>query len=477
MMHLSRKSITVRTSLLFTLLAAIVFVVMGLVIRASVNHHFSEQDRSALEGKLELIRHILLTTTTPDDDVLIRRQLGDAMVGHHDLSVRVKRMAGEDVFSSGHTPIPDRILQDARPLVPRGALPLLAWMDGGVAYRALSVRISAADTPQQDWVISIAIDTRHHAEFLTAFEHELLLIGAGGLFLMASLGWLATRRGLRPVQSMARVAEGISAQRLQERLPTDDVPVELQPLARAFNEMLDRLGDSLSRLSEFSSDLAHELRTPVNNLMTQTQVSLAKPRTADEYREVMYSNLEEFERLARMIADMLFLAKADNGLIIPHRESVSLRCEVEAVIEFYEALASEKSVSLKLQGEAVTMGDPLMLRRAISNLVSNAVRHSQPNTTVNVRLVSDPQAIGLTVENTGDIIAPEQLGRVFDRFYRADASRQRSDEGAGLGLAITRSIIRAHRGEVTVSSGEARTSFHIHLPGSQEASVRPAEQN
>lgn len=468
MLRLSRKSITVRTSLLFTLLAAAVFGVMGLVIRASVNHHFSEQDRTALEGKLELIRHILLTTPMPSDATRIRRQLGDALVGHHDLSVRVRSLSGEDIFSSGHTTIPDSVLQEARPLLPKAALSLLTWSENDVAYRAVAVRIATTE-PGQNWVVSIAIDTRHHAEFLAVFERELLLIGAGGLFLMASLGWFATRRGLRPVQSMALVAGRISAQRLQERLPVDDVPVELQPLARAFNEMLDRLGDSLNRLSEFSSDLAHELRTPINNLMTQTQVSLAKPRTADEYREVMYSNLEEFERVARMIADMLFLAKADNGLIIPHRESVDLRQQVEAVFEFYDALAAEKSVLLKLQGEAAVMGDPLMLRRAISNLVSNAVRHSQPNTTVKVRLVSDPKALGLSVENTGDVITPEQLGRVFDRFYRADASRQRSEEGAGLGLAITRSIIRTHRGDVTVSSGSGKTSFHIHFPGTQEA--------
>ena len=176
-----------------------------------------------------------------------------------------------------------------------------------------------------------------------------------------------------------------------------------------------------------------------------------------------------------MIADMLFLAKADNGLMIPHRVPVDLRQEVKAVFDFYDALAAEKSVSLKLQGDAAVMGDPLMLRRAISNLVSNAVRHSQPNTAVNVRLVSDPPATRMIVENTGDVIAPEQLERVFDRFYRADASRQRSEEGAGLGLAITRSIIRTHKGEITVSSGEGKTCFHINLPGAQELPALPTE--
>lgn len=462
MAQLMRKSITVRTSLLFTLLAAVVFAFMGLVIRASVSHHFSEQDSSALEGKLELIRHILLTNESGDAERL-RRQLGDALVGHHDLSVRIRHSGGPELFSSGHASIPDAVLQKTYVFPAKGALPLLTWSSEDATYRAVAVRVLTPNPPQS-WEISIAVDTRHHAEFLTVFERELLVIGAGGLLLMAVLGWLATRRGLRPVQHMAHVAEGISAQRLQDRLPATDVPVELQPLARAFNEMLDRLEDSLRRLSDFSSDLAHELRTPINNLMTQTQVSLAKPRSAEEYREVMYSNLEEFERLARMIADMLFLAKADNGLIIPHQEPVNLRQEIEAVFEFYDALAAEKTVALSLQGNAIVTGDPLMLRRAISNLVSNAVRHSLPATTVTVRLVTEQEMVCLVVENTGDSITHDQLDRVFDRFYRADASRRRSDEGAGLGLAITRSIVRAHRGQITVASNEGKTRFQVTLP-------------
>lgn len=457
-----RNSITLRTSLLFTLLAAVVFISMGLVIRASVDHHFGEQDRGTLEGKLELVRHVL-QSSPPGDAQQLQKQLGDALVGHHDLSVRIRNTSGTDIFKAGHADIPDALILQADAQLSAAKPPLLDWSTEDATYRAIAIRL-ASPHAGPDWLIGIAVNTRHHADFLTMFERELLLIGGGGLLLMAILGWLVTHRGLRPVQRMAHVAEGISAQRLQERLPTADVPVELQPLARAFNEMLDRLEDSLSRLSDFSSDLAHELRTPINNLMTQTQVSLAKPRTADKYREVMYSNLEEFERLARMIADMLFLAKADNGLVIPHQESVNLREEVEAVFEFYDALAAEKSVKLLLQGTAIVVGDPLMLRRAISNLISNAVRHSAPNTEVTVRFVSSQSRLHLFVENTGDGISPDQLGRVFDRFYRADASRRRSDEGAGLGLAITRSIIRAHQGEISVSSAEGKTSFQVILP-------------
>ena len=313
MIRLLPDSITARTSMLFTLLAALVFSVMGLVIQASINRHFVEQDQTVITGKLELINNILQNATATDNTTRIQRQLSSALVGHHDLVVRVQNSAGQDVFMAGHDRLPDAAMMTAT-----GSLALRSWSDGTIAYRLVVTDILMSDG-KPGWRVGIAINTLHHAKFLAAFERELLLIGSGGLLCMALFGWVAIRRGLRPVQKMAVVAESISAQRLHNRLAIETIPIELESLARAFNAMLDRLSDSLERLSAFSSDLAHELRTPVNNLMTQTQVLLSKPRENDDYREVLYSNLEEFERLARMISDMLFLAKADNGLIIPNR--------------------------------------------------------------------------------------------------------------------------------------------------------------
>lgn len=456
MMRLLPDSITARTSVLFTLLAALVFVVMGLVIQVSVNRHFAEQDRAAVSGKLELINNILLSPAAENNEARIRRQLASALVGHHDLVVRVQDDHDQEVFASGHDELPLAALQTVTP----GAT-LQAWSDGEHDYRLAVVDVAGLE---HRWRVGIAINTLHHEAFLRAFERELLLIGFGGLVLMAALGWLAVRQGLMPLQRMTEVAEGISAKHLQDRLSTAAVPVELETLASAFNAMLDRLSDSLERLSAFSSDLAHELRTPVNNLMTQTQVLLSKPRSDEDYREVLYSNLEEFERLARMISDMLFLAKADNGLIIPHREAVQLASEVTAVLEFYEALAADKSLILKTSGHAVVMGDALMLRRVISNLMSNAVRHAYPDTVISVAISTHGHEACLTVQNTGDTIPEQHLPHLFERFYRADSARQRTEEGVGLGLAITRSIMMAHQGNIEVSSRQGVTQFTIKLP-------------
>jgi two-component system heavy metal sensor histidine kinase CusS len=261
------------------------------------------------------------------------------------------------------------------------------------------------------------------------------------------------------------MTQGISANRLGELLPPQSVPPELVDLAIAFNDMLARLEGSFRRLSDFSSDLAHELRTPVSNLMTQTQVALSKARSADQYREVLYSNLEEYERLARMIADMLFLAKADNGLIVPSSEPVDLAAEVRDLFGFYEAFAEEQGVSLVLVGTGILRGDRLMIRRALSNLLSNAIRHTPRDASVKVLIDQRKSGeIELSVENPGEDIGPEHLPRLFDRFYRVDPSRQKASEGAGLGLAITKSIVEAHNGTIRIASANGSTRFAIAFP-------------
>jgi two-component system heavy metal sensor histidine kinase CusS len=260
---------------------------------------------------------------------------------------------------------------------------------------------------------------------------------------------------------MVDVAQRTSATRLDVHVPIDNVPAELRGLARAFNDMVARLADSFRQLSDFSSDLAHEMRTPVSNLVTQTEVALSRTRSADEYREVLYSNLEEYARLTRTISDMLFLAKSDHGAVILRTEAVDLVTETQELFEFFAALADEREVTLALQGNGVIRGERLMVRRVISNLLSNAIRHSPAKGEVRVDVSPlETGGVRLAVTNPGEIPA-QHLPRLFDRFYRVDASRRRTSEGAGLGLAITRSIVLAHGGSISVASSGGETRFEI----------------
>ncbi len=259
-----------------------------------------------------------------------------------------------------------------------------------------------------------------------------------------------------------------------------------------------RMEEAFNRLSDFSVDLAHELRTPISNLMTQTQVALSQPRTVDAYQETLASNIEEFERLSVMITDMLFIARAEQGLIVPRRQPVNLTVEVHNLIDFFDALADEKKVRLSLVGEGIVSGDALMLRRAIANLLSNALRHTPVGGEVRITLsrnspgrpksflplegrtersegfrgglASDERGGGvrISVENTGQSIPAEHLPKLFDRFYRADPSRHQDGEGTGLGLSIARSIVRAHGGNLTAHPSDSFTAgacFRMTLPG------------
>ena len=226
--------------------------------------------------------------------------------------------------------------------------------------------------------------------------------------------------------------------------------------------MLARLDDAFQRLSAFSADIAHELRTPLSNLLTQTQVILTQPRPLEDYREALHSNLEELQWMAQLVNDMLYLAKADHGLLMPSREALDLGDEVDALLEFFTLLAEDAQVTLVREGSAQTMGDRGMLRRALSNLLDNALRFTPPGGEVRVRIES---GVTLTVENSGEGIPAPLLPRLFDRFYRADPSRRAgSSEHAGLGLAITQSIVRAHGGRIYCESQAGWTRFVIELP-------------
>jgi two-component system heavy metal sensor histidine kinase CusS len=313
--------------------------------------------------------------------------------------------------------------------------------------------------------VAIALDITHHQVFMAEFHRLVALAIVLAVLATAGLGWVATRRGLHPLREMTRMASTLSANRLTERLQGQRIPAELQDLVQAFNAMLDRLEESFQRLSHFSSDIAHELRTPISNLRTQTEVALTRARSAEEYRDTLQSNLEEYEWLARMIGDMLFLAQADNKLIVPRREPIDLHDQARRLAEFYEALAAEHGVGIEVAGAAHSSGDRLMLQRALSNLLSNAIRHTPRGGTISLLASEDANTARIAVENPGSTIPPEHLPHLFDRFYQADpARRQGQGEHAGLGLAITKSIVEAHGGKIAVRSEAGRTRFEITLP-------------
>jgi two-component system heavy metal sensor histidine kinase CusS len=442
---------------------------LGWVVAQSVERHFLEMDQQEIEGKLALVRNLLAKVRTPEALAALPRELDDALVGHHGLTVRVLAPDGSLRFATGEVQIPGGRAVDTD--LARGQWVL--WQEGKRSFRGLTAGAPTGLAPDRSDTVVIALDISHHRRFMAQFRRTLAMAMALAALAAAALGWAATRAGLRPLRRVTALAARLEASGLGARLPQARVPAEIESLVAAFNAMLARLEDSFRRLSEFSADIAHELRTPVGNLMIQTQVALSDARTIDQYREILYSSLEEYERMAQMIGDMLYLAQADNGLLKPSRDAVDLAAEVRGLFDYFDAWAEERGVALALDGSAAAVpGDRLMLRRALSNLLANAIRHTPAGRTVRVHLVANSQGVRISVENPGAQIPADHLPRLFDRFYRVDPTRRRQGEGAGLGLAIVKSIVTAHGGTIGVTSSEQKTRLVIVLPSTATGALR-----
>ena len=461
-----KLSLTRRLTLLFTVVAAAVVLGLGGLFLVEAERHFVELDRMALQDKQHLIEEILRNASSADD---ARQRLGEALSYHHDLYTQVQDGQGAVVFQSrGFIPA----MRGDKPLRTGQNKGFGVWRHVDTQFHTLVFKATPAYS-SSPLVVWIAADTDHHRQFLDDLRRSLALYVLVAIAICGLLSWLAARQGLAPLRDMKSRAAKVTGQKLGERMPVQAVPVEMADLAQELNRMLDRLQEDFQRLTDFASDLAHELRTPISNLLTQTQVALATRRDAATYRDILASNAEEFERLARMVSDMLFLAKTERGVDLPHKERFSARQDALALLEFYEAVAEEKRIQLQLEGDGEVEGDRLMFRRAVSNLLSNALRYTPEAGDITIRITSTAQTTTVAVENAGADIDAKTLHRLFDRFYRADASRAHPDsDGSGLGLAITRAIAEAHGGSVTATSGHGRTCFTLMFPhrGSQLSS-------
>lgn len=335
--------------------------------------------------------------------------------------------------------------------------------DGGRWFLLTSALARAGGSNAGMLRIEIAQNRSEDHVFMSEFRvllGGLLVVGTG---VAALLGGTVARRSLRPIEEMAAMVQRIGATELHARIAAAEWPDELTTLAAAFNGMLHRLEEAFTRLSQFSADLAHELRTPVGVLRGETEVALSRSRSAEEYREVLISSIDEFERLSRMIDGLLFIARSENPETRIEAKLVRAREEIEAIFAFHEAGAQEQGVILRLQGDASFDADPTLFRRAVTNLVTNALQHSPGGSTVTVKLSMLGDFAVVRVMDDGPGIAPEHLPNLFDRFYRADPSRHAG--GTGLGLAIVKSIMDLHGGSITVSSQRGKGScFTLSFP-------------
>ena len=460
-------SLTARLAALFAALTACLLVLVAVLFGRMLDAHFQELDAHDLHGKLTLIRNALQASSPPPLSSTPFAVLDQSFVGHENVGVLLRDTEGRVL----HVIHPEHFTP-AQQAGARLADAANEWTVDGHPHRGLAVRIDlpTAAVGSEAIDVLVALDLSHHAHFLATVRKATWAGVALAALVAALFGWFAAHRGLAPLRRVTDTARRLSARQLDQRLAVDDAPLEVRDHVDAFNGMLARLEAAFQRLADYSADIAHELRTPISNLMTQTQVALSRPRTADEYQDILASNLEEYERIARMVSDMLFLAKADENTLAHAGEAIDLAREADALIDFYEALADERQVRIVRQGQASVQGDRLMLRRALSNLISNALRHTPKEGQITIRIDADAAGVRLAVSNVGDPIPADQIERIFERFHRGSAQRESRGEGAGLGLAITRSIVQAHGGHITARSAEGVTCFTITLPRNEASS-------
>ena len=324
----------------------------------------------------------------------------------------------------------------------------------GHPFRIVTATAPVGFPLRQTDTIQIAVDVSYQDSLLALYRHWfwIILVVASIVFPLA--GYRVAREGIQPVEEIASTARHISSTNLLERIHPEGYPQELAALAGTFNRMLDRLQDSFERISRFSGDIAHDLRTPVSNIRGEAEVALSHVRSADEYREVIESCLEEAVRLSDLIGDLLFLARAESPLPLLRRESVDVTRLLEGVREYYEISASESGVSLinKTETTVVAELDRALLQRAVGNLVSNALSSTPTGGLIQLNATAHGSAIRIEVADSGVGIPEEALPKVFDRFYRVDSSRSKESGGTGLGLAIVQSIAVLHGGSVEIAS-------------------------
>lgn len=456
-------SLTLRATLLFALLASLVVSAVGVYLYYSLEKELVRRADYQVSGRVQYFRH-LLASEFPLSQLSHNPGLFENMLGN-ERDILTFRLSDEppiiNVNPSRLALPPVAPVPDGQPLTLSTVHTLTAPDDTPVRFARAAVKIQDGRTVE----ITAAHFMTGEARMLQTFRWEITGAVLFAYLLIAALGYVVIRRGLRPLRHMALEATKIHPASLSTRLSSDNAPQELQQLIYSFNDMLERLAEGYQRLTQFSADLAHEIRTPVGALMGHCQVALYQPRSTEEYETLLANNMEELERISRMVENILFLARATDARSVLTITSIDVSAEMTRIQEYFEGLAEEREMTLHSAGEGILYADAILFQRALSNLVANAVRYAHEGTPIVVRAEAHASGMDIHVISQGDPIPPEKLGKLFDRFYRADASRSEGGSSSGLGLSIVQAIMALHQGSVrVVSSAEGETRFTLTFP-------------
>lgn len=440
---IASHSIARRLALMFALAAAAVFFVIGLVLYQIQCNELHRHQRQELRTRFEFVASLIARRMENTAKwALLEDKLKE--LTPQDGHVKYLVEGSDPRFRLG-TPFPaDTKIVEVGKGVRRVFAPERTYVTFSGEVPPLGERPVVMLTVGVD---PTAFDTTSHV-----LNVALLIASFFGVIAVAGLGWWIARRGLAAVDSLSQHAQTLSARNLSERLPAHRLPSELSGLVLSFNGALERVEQAYVRLSTFNADVAHELRTPLGNLIGQTQVMLSRERSVAELEETLQSNLEELERLRTIINDMLFLAQADRGMRAENLVRTSIASEAAKSAEFLDMLLEDACCTLRIEGDAEALIERSLFGRAITNLLYNAIQHCDRCSAIVVRIQNMAEGVSITVSNCGIPIEQHHLDRLFDRFYRVDSSRTDSRSSHGLGLAIVKAIAVMHGGTVFASS-------------------------
>jgi two-component system, OmpR family, heavy metal sensor histidine kinase CusS len=465
-----RRSIAWQLILLFTVATSLLLACgLGVFYAIVIRHAFAE-DNAVLADKVAALRADL-QETGPD---VFAEELKSRRAGEH--TAYWIRMLDPQGRTYAETPGMDRSLPpEIFPPPPASAKAsadtqksastvgsLKSYRRGPKLFSLVTVNEESASQP---YTLQVAQDRSSDELVERNFAVLFITVLCGSVLASAFIAVIVTKRGLRPLREMTQSVARIGPTHLKERVSAANWPRELQPLAVAFDHMLKRLDDSFTRLSQFSADLAHELRTPIANMIGEAQVALTRDRAAAEYRETIESTVGECERLSRIVDNLLFVARVDAAREPIARKRFDARAAVEKIAAFYQTVAEDHHVTITCSGEGDIYADPDLFERVLGNLLDNALRFTPENGSIQIALSERDSDFEVAVSDTGRGINPEHLPRVFDRFYRADSSR--GSDGAGLGLALVKSIVDLHSGFAKIESEIGRgTTVTLSFPNS-----------
>ncbi len=466
--HTERRSIAWQLILLFTVATSLLLTCgLGVFYAIVVRHAFNE-DNAVLTDKVEALRADLHES----GPARFAEELKGRRAGEH--SAYWIRMLDSQGTTYAETPgmdrsLPPEIFPPSRAFAKASADTqksgstvggLKDYRKGAKLFSLVALNEESGGQP---YTLQVAQDRSSDERVERNFALLFILVLSGSTLASAFIAVIVTKRGLRPLREMTQSVARVGPTHLKERVTPAEWPRELKPLAVAFDDMLKRLDDSFTRLSQFSADLAHELRTPIANMIGEAQVALTRDRTATEYRETIESTVGECERLSRIVDNLLFVARVDAAREPIARKRFDARAAVEKIAAFYQTIAEDHHVTISCSGEGQISADPVLFERAVGNLVDNALRFTPENGSIQIALAEHDGDFELAVSDNGCGIAPEHLPRVFDRFYRAESSR--GSDGAGLGLALVKSIVDLHGGSASIHSEIGRgTTVTLTFP-------------